>query len=389
MLPFHRLGLLASTVVLAVLATSCASDKDSDSPGSGGGATAVRVTLTDEGCQAEPASVPAGPTTFTIKNEGGSAVSEAELMSGSKILGEKEGLTPGLSGSFSLNLGAGDYEMYCPNARTERSPFTVTAASAAADGPASPTGSAAAAADAATVGYRKYLDGKAAELVTLTGRFVAAVKAGEVARAKQLYAPARAPYEAIEPVAESFGDLDPAIDAREGDVPAAGWGGYHRIERQLWVAGNTAGMAPVADKLLADVSTLQKRIATTSFQAADLANGATELLTEVGKTKLAGEEERYSGTDLSDIAANLAGSRAAFDLLVPVLSATPAGPDLVGTIRTRFATVDALMARYAVGGGNYRPYRQLGTPAIRELTVAVDALAEPLSQVGAQVVTLS
>ena len=134
---------------------------------------------------------------------------------------------------------------------------------------------------------------------------------------------------------------------------------------------------------------LQKRIATTSFQAADLANGATELLTEVGKTKLAGEEERYSGTDLSDIAANLAGSRAAFDLLVPALSATSAGPDLVTTIRARFATVDTLMAKYASGGGNYRPYQQLDAPAIRELTVAVDALAEPLSQVGEQVVTIS
>jgi iron uptake system component EfeO len=377
MLLIRRPGLLVSTLTLAVVAAGCSSDANSDS--SGTGATAVRVTLTNDGCRSEPASVPAGPTTFTIKNEGGSAVSEAELVSGSKILGEKEGLTPGLSGSFSLNLAAGDYELYCPNATTERSPFTVTGA----------TGTGAAAVNAATTGYRRYLEGKAAELVTLTGQFVAAVKAGQVARAKELYAPARAPYEAIEPVAESFGDLDPAIDAREGDVPAAEWGGYHRIERQLWVSNNTTGMAPIADKLLADVTSLQKRISTASFQAADLANGATELLTEVGKTKLAGEEERYSGTDLSDIAANLAGSRAAFDLLVPALSTTSAGPGLVTTIRNRFATVDALMAKYATGGGNYRPYRQLSAPAIRELTVAVDALAEPLSQVGEQVVTIS
>ncbi|MBV9822214.1 MAG: peptidase M75 family protein [Actinobacteria bacterium] len=382
MLLIRRSALLTSTVALAAVA-GCSSDKDADGIKVGPGATAVKVSLTDDGCKTEPASVPAGPTTFTIKNEGGGGVSEAELMSGSKILGEKEGLTPGLSGSFSLNLAAGDYEMYCPNAKTERSPFTVTGTAASA----SPTGSSAAA--AATAGYSRYLQGKAAELVTLTGQFTAAVKAGQVAKAKQLYAPARAPYEAIEPVAESFGDLDPAIDAREGDVPAAEWGGYHRIEKQLWVSNDTAGMAPVADKLLADVKDLQKRIAGTSFQAADLANGATELLTEVGKTKLAGEEERYSGTDLSDIAANLAGSRAAFDLLAPLLSTTPDGSGTVSTIRSRFATVDALLAKHAAGEGNYRPYRQLTAPAIRELTVAVDALAEPLSQVGEQVVTLS
>jgi iron uptake system component EfeO len=344
----------------------------------------VRVSLSNDGCSADPASVAAGPTTFTIKNEGGSGVSEAELVSGSKILGEKEGLTPGLSGSFSLDLKPGSYQLYCPNAKTERSDFVVTGTSASA----STSSSSAAAVKAATAGYHAYLKGKAASLIALTGTFVTAVKAGQVDRAKALYAQARAPYEAIEPVAESFGDLDPAIDAREGDVPAAEWGGYHRIERQLWVAKNTTGMAPVADKLLADVKTLATRIDGSSFQAADLANGATELLTEVSKSKLTGEEERYSGTDLSDIAANLAGSRAAFDLLAPALAGTSSGSGLVTTIRSRFAQADALMAKQATGGGNYKPYKQLDAPTIRELTVAVDALAEPLSQLAEQVVTI-
>jgi iron uptake system component EfeO len=382
-LPRHfGLSLLCGTVVLGLAAAGCSSDaKDSTATA---GATAVRVSLTDEACRPAPATVPAGPVTFTIKNEGGAAVSEAELVLGSKILGEKEGLTPGLSGSFSLTLKPGSYQLYCPNAKTERSAFTVSGSAGASSSTTAP-----AAVTAATSGYQRYLQGKAAELIASTTKFVAAVKAGQVGRAKSLYAHARAPYEAIEPVAESFGDLDPAIDAREGDVPAAEWGGYHGIEQQLWVRNNTTGMAPVADKLLADVTTLAGRIRTSTFQAADLANGATELLTEVSKSKLTGEEERYSGTDLSDIAANLAGSRAAFDLLAPALAGTDGGPALVGTIRARFATVDALMAKHATGGGNYLPYRRLTQPAIRELTVAVDALAEPLSQVGEKVVTLS
>lgn len=382
MLLVRGAGPLAGLITLTLMATGCGSDS-ADAP-AGAGATAVRVSLSNDGCRADPASVAAGPTTFTIKNEGGSGVSEAELVSGSRILGEKEGLTPGLSGSFSLDLKPGSYQLYCPNAKTERSDFVVTGTSAGA----SSSSSAAAAISAATAGYSAYIKGKAASLIALTGTFAAAVKAGQVDRAKALYAQARAPYEAIEPVAESFGDLDPAIDAREGDVPAAEWGGYHRIERQLWVAKNTAGMAPVADKLLADVKTLAARIAGSSFQAADLANGATELLTEVSKSKLTGEEERYSGTDLSDIAANLAGSRAAFDLLAPALTSTSSGNGLVTTIRSRFAHTDALMAEYATGGGSYQPYKQLDAPAIRALTVAVDALAEPLSQLAEQIVTI-
>ena len=42
----------------------------------------------------------------------------------------------------------------------------------------------------------------------------------------------------IEPVAESFGDLDPMIDGRE-DVVEEGmeFTGFHRLEKDLWVDG--------------------------------------------------------------------------------------------------------------------------------------------------------
>lgn len=374
--------LLVGAVLSGLVLTGCSSS--SKSADSSSATTQIKVKLSNDGCTADPATVPAGAATFTVKNEGGSAVSEAELVAGTKILGEKEGLTPGLSGTFSLNLQPGNYEIYCPNAKTERSPFMVTGAGSRT--PSAPAVGAAALLNDATSGYKVYVEGQAEKLLTLTTGFTAAVKAGDVAKAKALYAQARAPYEAIEPVAESFGDLDPDIDARDGDVPAAEWGGYHRIEQQLWVHNNTTGMAPVADKLLADVTTLISKIKATTYQPADLANGATDLLTEVGKTKLAGEEERYSRTDLSDIQANLEGSQAAFDLLVPALKIDDAS--LVTTIQTRFSDMRSLMQKYATGGGNFTLYTELTQPQIRELTVAVDALAEPLSQVGAKIVAI-
>jgi len=40
-------------------------------------------------------------------------------LSGGSVLGEKENLTPGLSGSFSLRLKPGDYVVSCPNAKTD------------------------------------------------------------------------------------------------------------------------------------------------------------------------------------------------------------------------------------------------------------------------------
>jgi Dyp-type peroxidase family len=46
----------------------------------------------------------------------------------------------------------------------------------------------------------------------------AALRAGNLQRARELFGPTRLHYETIEPVAESFGPLDPEIDARVSDV---------------------------------------------------------------------------------------------------------------------------------------------------------------------------
>src|SRR4051794_39784886 len=86
---------------------------------------AIAVTLTNDGCTASPASAKTGPATFTVRNVGGDRVTEVELVKNDLIIGEKENLAPGLSGTFSVNLPAGDYELYCPDAETERTAFVV------------------------------------------------------------------------------------------------------------------------------------------------------------------------------------------------------------------------------------------------------------------------
>ena len=54
-------------------------------------------------------------------------------------------------------------------------------------------------------------------------------------RPARSYAAARVHWERIEPVAESFGDLDPKMDLREADLEEGQeWTGWHRIEKDLW-----------------------------------------------------------------------------------------------------------------------------------------------------------
>ena len=66
--------------------------------------------------------------------------------------------------------------------------------------------------------YADYVRAETARLLDGTRAFVTAYKAGQDDRARALYARTRMHWETIEPVAESFGDLDPRTDAREVDL---------------------------------------------------------------------------------------------------------------------------------------------------------------------------
>src|SRR5690349_6016671 len=67
----------------------------------------------------------------------------------------------------------------------------------------------------ATAAYTRFVQGELAGLVTQTGQFVTAVKAGDDDKARSIYPNARARWERVETIASEFGHLDPAIDARE------------------------------------------------------------------------------------------------------------------------------------------------------------------------------
>ncbi|MEK1832074.1 EfeM/EfeO family lipoprotein [Priestia megaterium] len=59
--------------------------------------------------------------------------------------------------------------------------------------------------------YKTYVNDQTEQLVKTTTTFTDAVKAGDLEKAKASYAEARVYYERIEPIAESFGDLDPKL----------------------------------------------------------------------------------------------------------------------------------------------------------------------------------
>ncbi|QUL53974.1 EfeM/EfeO family lipoprotein [Paenibacillus tritici] len=227
--------------------------------------------------------------------------------------------------------------------------------------------------------YRKYVIEQCDEFVKQTEGFTDAVKAGKLEEAKALYAPARMYYERIEPIAEALGDLDPNIDARENDVEAAQWRGFHKIEQALWQNKTTDGMKDVADRLLKDAQLLRAKVETAEIDANLLVTGAVELLNEVSSSKVTGEEERYSHTDLYDFVANVEGAQKIYELLKPELAKKD--PALEQTIGERFTALMNELAPFKSGDG-YVSYETLQADEVRRLSQNLDALAEPLSNMG-------
>jgi iron uptake system component EfeO len=372
-----------AALALAALAAGCGGGGSKSSGGTTGKQQTLAVSLTDAGCAPTRLSARSGTVTFDVSNGGTSKVSELEVKNEDGIiLGERENIVGGISGTFTLDLRPGTYTLSCPNGDKEDDGVLVVTGKA-------PTASANPAAKQlaqATAAYRSYVVRQSGELVAGTRRFVAALEAGDVARAKDLFGPVRLHYEAIEPVAESFGELDPDIDARVNDVDdPAEWTGFHRIEQILWIKGTTEGTGVYGRKLLADVQTLQRRVRSLSFQPAQLANGAVELLNEVAGSKITGEEDRYSHTDLSDFQGNLTGARVAFDLLRPAL-VKRGETDLAGTITDRFRAVQKGLDRYRRSTPlGFATYDELTPADRRAFAQQIDALAEPLSTVAARV----
>ncbi|WP_431942405.1 iron uptake system protein EfeO [Micromonospora marina] len=370
-----RLVAPAAAGLLAVAGLAgCGGGKDADA--TNGGPIAVKAT--DTVCEVGTTEIEAGQVTFKVTNTGSKVNEFYVYAAGDRVMGEVENIAPGLSRELRVELTAGTYETACKpgmSGRGIRGALKVsgTAATVAPD----------AALTQATESYQRYVRSQTAALLTKTEEFVAAVKANDVAKAKALYPVARTYWERIEPVAESFGDLDPKIDGRE-EVVEEGmeFTGFHRIEKDLWTTGDVSSDGPIADRLLVDVKAIVAKADAEKLTPLQLANGAKALLDEVASGKITGEEERYSHTDLWDFNANLEGSKAAVAALRPALEQR--APDLVKQLDSEFANVEATLGKHRAGDG-WKLHTQLGQAELKELSDAVNALAEPVSKVAAAV----
>lgn len=380
--PAVKTGFAATAAVLAGLSmTACqAKEADSGSASGDGAQKAAQITVdaSDTECKLSGTTATTGPSTFVVTNNGNKVTEFYVYGEGERVMGEVENISPGLKRQLIVQLTQpGTYQTSCrPGMVGEgiRGNFEVTGEAVQID----TEGKFKEAADS----YKRYVLSQTDALIPATEAFVAAVKAKDVAKAKSLFPTARTYYERIEPVAESFpDDLDPRIDLREADLePGQKWTGFHALEKQLWVTGLQPDADALADQLLADVKELEAGVKAPDWtiDSTQIAGGAQGLLDEVASSKISGEEDIFSHTDLWDFKANVEGSQTAVASVRPILDERNA--ELGKRVDQRFADVEKLLEKYREGDG-FVSYDKVTEPQRQELSRAIDALSKEVSQV--------
>jgi iron uptake system component EfeO len=394
-MPRRRRGAAAAVLAasLALVAAGCSSSgSGSSAKGPAGAAAAsgdksstVKIELTSQGCQPKPATIPAGAVEFDVTNSDAGSVTEAELRTNDKahILGEQENLTPGLSGGFSLTVQPGTYKVNCPGASQPDWTFKVTGKVTGPTWQSNPQ------LVTAVQGYSTFVKQNTTDLVSHTQTFCQAVSSGNMNQAKVLYPQARVYYEKIEPVASVWGSLDTSIDGRwENPVTVKSqFTGFHRIEQMLWQDKSRSGAPAMCSGLVKNEQQLLTLVGSAQYNPLDMAAGATDLVNEAATAKITGEEERYSNTDLPVFEANVEASMEVITLLQPYLQTKDAST--VALIKQRDAAVESLLTKYKATPGydstGYVDYSTVGKADRKQLSTAVNALAEAMSKVSSEV----
>jgi iron uptake system EfeUOB component EfeO/EfeM len=337
----------------------------------------ITVTIHPHSCEPNALNVPAGPASFRIVNRSDRAV-EWEILDGVLVVEERENIAPGLSQVINARLQPGDYAITCGLLSNPRGTLHVTpTAESDAQAKARPS-------MVAFIGplseFRVYLSSQSMALIKAVSALEQAIQAGDLAQAQALYLPARAAYQRLAPAAQRLGELDNSINARadyfEKREQDPGFVGFHRLEYALFQQRDLSGLAPIAQRLLSDVTTLKQQLLAQSLPPEQLVSLVARAQRSIAEVRAgSGEEERYSHSDLNGFAANLETTRKVVDLLRPLL-AKPAAP-LLAQIDS---ALDALDSQYGAlrSAEGYASYDSVGADQRKRIADQAKVLADAL-----------
>lgn len=337
----------------------------------------IAVTIHGHACEPNALTIPAGRASFRIINRSDRAV-EWEILDGVLVVEERENIAPGLSQVINANLLPGDYTITCGLLSNPRGTLHVTpTAESDAQAKAKPS-------MVAFIGplseFRVYLSSQGSALVKAATALQQAIDAGDLAQAQALYVPAREAYQRLAPAAQRLAELDNAINARadyfEKREQDPAFSGFHRLEYSLFKQRNLDGLAPIAQRLVADVTRLKQQLLAQSLPPEQLVSIVVRNLNSLADARaISGEEERYSHVDLNGFAANLEAAHKVVELMRPLLSKSAA--DVLPTVDSALAAFDAELQRFKVDNG-YATYDSVTADQRKQIADKAKALAVAL-----------
>ncbi len=337
----------------------------------------IAVTIRAHACEPNALTVPAGRASFRIINRSDRAV-EWEILDGVLVVEERENIAPGLSQVINANLLPGDYAITCGLLSNPRGTLHVTpTAESDAQAKAKPS-------MVAFIGplseFRVYLSGQGSALIKAATSLQHAIDTGDLTQAQALYVPAREAYQRLAPASQRLAELDNAINARadyfEKREQDPAFSGFHRLEYGLFQQRSLDGLAPIAQRLVTDVTTLKQQLLAQSLPPEQLVGIVVRNLHSLADARAtSGEEERYSHTDLNGFAANLHAAHKVVDLMRPLLSKSAA--NLLPNIDSALAALDAELAGFK-SGNTYSTYDRITADQRQQIADKAKALAAAL-----------
>ena len=201
------------------------------------------------------------------------------------------------------------------------------------------------------------------------------VKEGKLEEAQKLYPLVHMYYERLQPMKESFAELDAMIVGviEEGKEDEAT--GFRKLEYGLFNEKTTSSYEAVVEELLTNVQKLSIEIESVHLNGQQLVNDAVSMLDEVATTKLTDEETSYAFAHIYDVKANTE----AVEELVKIFMSR-ADTQKAANVTEKLVVLNDTIAYYEVGKEDYVNYSYFTSKQKEELIVAVSDVRDALKE---------
>ncbi|MGF1881884.1 EfeM/EfeO family lipoprotein [Vibrio splendidus] len=210
----------------------------------------------------------------------------------------------------------------------------------------------------ATEAFIFYVTENIEQIIELLNKLKKSLVDGNLKDAQGYYVKAHQHYEMIRPIIDLFGNTDRIINSRADyflqGVTDYRFKGFHLVEYMLFETKDKAAALGAVGELNMYIKDLKQRVEQEHIDIPKLVQSSADYIEMVIEVKLSGQENIYSHSDLTDIAANMAGSKKIIEELKPFIS-----PETLKPILENYQQINQIIGHYMMEQGSFKPYGQL------------------------------